>query len=637
MAATAGSIATEDLPSNLCDARAELFFAINELQPVANIKLHIDNVIRLGGDINTPYSEAAGDQFDYPLSPVEECIASDYIEALRVFLTLEPNRVEALPTAFGVSLLGTATIYGNTEIIQEILNHSLTQGVSVHHYFGTTILSTAIIGLPTRAILYEGQFSSKKLQEDLVAWWKGTNIGFIPAAPIHIRYMGPSAVKFLLNQGANPSTKSDDGVSPLELTTNPRFTRTIKDIEGVFRLPKSKFLRASAPTSSNPLGTFIFEKIIHGMGLPKREITITIEYDFTELAALLKAAAPENTGGLTELRDYHRLLDERARHREEKAKLEAQQIAIAAQLAELQAKQALHDEHVKAHKLALEETKEQAVWSQIKAGIAHLDAMANAKRAQEMAQRLESDAKGAMDAHASKVQRKEQLIEIAANPIQRAFVHNIALCLQSIFENAKDQGNPTGVKSERAKTNADSFASAVKAAGSAIPGANVACSLVSGAITMAVNGIERKKWKKIFESLPLEGGDEISVDIALELFNTFKPFLKKLELDSAGEKTAKELAIQFIAFFGKYLAKHEIDPRIGIADTLANAPLQNDAMKKHFTALVKQVDERLRVSAARTAGSTAAVSNENVVMSGAATAGRGRSSAVSAATPSAPR
>jgi hypothetical protein len=144
----------------------------------------------------------------------------------------------------------------------------------------------------------------------------------------------------------------------------------------------------------------------------------------------------------------------------------------------------------------------------------------------------------------------------------------------------------------------------IKALGSAIPGANIACSLVSLAIEAAVDGIERKKWVKIFQSIPIEESDKASVDIALSLYNTFELFFVELEKTdlTKGLQEAQEVAIKIIQFFGAYLAKHEVDPRVGIVETLSNAPLANAAFKKYF---IEKFAQAKRVTAARTAGAAA--------------------------------
>jgi superoxide dismutase len=570
------------IPPEHAKARAELYYSLSEHLPIDSpsqdydpkktVRYWFNEVRRSGANINTPFSKAQGDLLNDPRSLIKMAIAMHYPEALNLFLGIKGyDGAEPVPSD-GNSLLAYAAMQGDENLLKTVHDFSHIRGATVHHFRCNSILANAIT-LSPYPVLHYGRFSEPEVQKRLIAWWKGTEPNFTPSETITVDYDGPiDAINFLLRQGANPRIPSDAEISPLEFITNP----SPDDVEEFFFSERGiEFLRRESD------GAFLFQQKIVGIGLPRRKLDLQVRHNFKQLALILGKATldPNNQGGLREKADYEALLDKEM---------------------EEEANKARHDAHVKAYYAV------NSVVSDVKlqAEAARQDAFEAKSQAEDIAE----SAQGAIEAHHAALAREALLTGIAINPIRRAFVYNISLCVQSLWECAKDQGNPTGIKTTRAKTKMDHVAGGVKALGSAIPGANVACSIIGHAIEAAIDGIERKKWTKIFQSSPIEGADKASVDIALNLYKTFELFFVELEkMDpSKGTQEAKELAIKIIQIFGAYLAKHEIDPRVGIVETLSNAPLANTAFKKHFIEKIAQVK---RVTAARTAGATASKEN----------------------------
>jgi hypothetical protein len=435
----------------LAKARAELYYALDEHLPIDsphqnhdlkktvrywfNEVQRLTKVERFKGNINTPFSEAQGDQLDDPLSLVEMTIHAHYPEALNLFLGIKGyGGVEPL-TPLGDSLLSQAATQGNENILKMVHDFSHIRGVTVHHFCHSSMLADAI-GFSPYPILHHGRLSDPQLQRRLIGWWDGTQSDFSPSEPIIVDYDGAiPTVNFLLRHGANPRIPSAQQISPLEFVTHP----SPDDIRNFFNLEedenvneKIKFLRIEAD------GAFLFQMKIEGQGLPQRELSIHVRYNFKQLALILAKAAldPNNQGGLKEKADYDALIQRRVQEKVNKA---------------------LHNAHVTAYHAmnsAVNDVKLQADAARHDA----FDAKEHADKVGVFALNVADSAQEAIEAHHAALLREAKLRGIAIHPIRRAFVYNISLCVQSLWECAKDQGNPTGAKTTRAKTKMDHVA-----------------------------------------------------------------------------------------------------------------------------------------------------------------------------------
>jgi hypothetical protein len=603
MAATASSFTTTKDSSELAEARAELYYALTEGLPLDVIQRYLDATLKLGGNINTAYSTKKGDRLDDVLSPIETCISIYNREALRLFLRIKGAQMVNPHPVGSLSLLALASAYGDEVAVDEMLNYSEPKGVNANCFHTETPLSAAINTLSDYPILFHGEWATSQLQQDAIDWWTGTK-DFNITAPVTVRYYGAlPTVQKLLAAGANPQISTVKNISPLEVVTDPvSLTKILTNMADAFTLSDSvKFLRAT------PQDALLFEKTLICRIDPDKKLTINVEYDFSRLKPLLEEAKnnPKNQGGYDQVREY-RLQEQLRQHALNATKHQAHVLEMRARLEEA--------------KIAAEEEAAAAADMAGHAAVIARMARESALQAHDASNNVAADAKGAIDAQKAREFREQQLKAIAANSGQYAFFHTIGMGLKAIFTAATLLGDPTGAKIDRAKTTlGDQSADLVKVVSAQIPGIGLAGAVVSTAITAAVNHIEASKQKKIGKAVPLRS-DEAAEDIAFGITQFFLKntptfaLLNRLE-HAKSIKESEKFAVKFIQFFSKYLVAHEIDPSIGIVETLSNAPLQDKGIKEYGMALAKKLNATpARVEAARVAGVAASAAKENIVI-----------------------
>lgn len=682
------------LPTNLKDARAELFFSIVEHEHINNVRRHLDNVLRLGGNINDKYSVAAGDDFD-AFELIIEAIITNNMEAFHLLLAVEHPRHIALKSKAGLPLMHCAAASaGTVEFIEAAFNYTRDQiGISAHCYHDSTLIGTLLEGIAIPSLLeesevsYQGQPPSAQLKKEINAFRLGKNESFIPTSPIVFKYWGPiNAVQWTAGLGVNANIKNVHGLSPLEVAINPaKYATAQEQINRAFPSAATQVLRVASPT------TVIFKENINSLGASRKSIPVTVEYNFSQLATILNKVAkdPNNQGGHAEVAQYYREREDAKRSKE----IEDRMSALKEQQEQhAKSQQELHNAHVLAQQAAMAEMKseqerkayferemkeeadsialkkheemEQALWdARFDAATAQIYAVYAQREAEEAKKKadaaltqsaeailLATQAKnavdilavrsaGAIEATEIRQKRAANIAAIKNSPTKAAMFSTLIACLKGTFQAAMLMGDPSGIKLQRAKTKTgDAAATIVKAVTAQIPGAGTAGAAVAAAISAGVDYVEKKKAVQILKSVPEEAADSIAVDIALKMVTDIDDKTELFDcLDNEHLDQAKTIklvdahALKYGKLWAEYLSKYTVDPNVGIVKTLTEWVVPH-MMAAHgkLQALLTTEINTNTRKAAAKKAAAPACGKENLPGFEVA-AGRGRSSAVSSA------
>jgi len=199
----------------LGELRGSLYTAINDGVDDL-LQSSIERIYAIDPDeLDRPWSEKRGDWVESQISPLELAISFNNSKAVELLF----KKTElSLTRECGFPLIHRAAAKGNPEILNVLMQNS----GNPHAYYYASVLHEAMdsLGAASKSLVYEVDWGD--LTAQIESWWLGKTPDWKPTKTPRITWDGPlAAMKFLLEAGANPTLKDENGISCLQIAQDP--------------------------------------------------------------------------------------------------------------------------------------------------------------------------------------------------------------------------------------------------------------------------------------------------------------------------------------------------------------------------------------------------------------------------------
>lgn len=292
--ATLAATITSKITYELGELRSSLYTAIKENNN-ALLQSLVEKIYAIDPDeLDRPWSQERDDWLEEERTPLGVAIESNNLFAIDlIFKKIEPNLIKVS----GFDWMSLAAAHGNPEVIKSLLKHGATP---FSYYYASNIHSAMeSLGAAKHSLINEADWGAYTSQ--IRTWYNytGDAPNFRPefSSTPRIKWYGPlAAMKALLEAGANPMLKDENGITCLQIAedpTSPNHTKLFGK--------GGKLLRCE---NGNPI-----LEIELGRKDGGDHITIIVEYDRSKQRALLAEYAEKNKmNGHREREDFKRWL-----------------------------------------------------------------------------------------------------------------------------------------------------------------------------------------------------------------------------------------------------------------------------------------------------------------------------------------